>query len=49
MGFCNERSYIGEQIWSSAVFFFCETPAVPVSPEAGFRNRDIKAFSLERL
>ena len=24
--------------------FLCETPTVPVSPEAGFRNRDIKVF-----
>ena len=29
--------------------FFCEAPTVRVSPEAGFRNRDIKAFPPEHL
>ena len=29
--------------------FFCEIPTVPVSPEAEFRNRDIKAFPHEHL
>ena len=29
--------------------FFCETPTVRVSLEAGFRNRDIKAFPPEHL
>ena len=28
---------------------FCEAPTVRVSPEAGFRNRDIKDFLPEHL